>query len=146
MALISTTCFSATCSLSGLDPAADIGDVIPSMVIDSARYRRRAAFNCHTCSTPLNDSTHSTCGAIQDFPGIRATNFITLLSKHTSPSKQPRLVSIHSWINIVLGLHTVPYHGLLTTTTLNSHNKCFTTNTSTHTTNSDDDESDCFAL
>ena len=65
-----TTCFSAFCSLRGLDPPVDLATAISGLVSKNARYQRKVRFNCAGCSLILKNTSFCQCGLQQDYPAL----------------------------------------------------------------------------
>ena len=59
-----TSCESATCSLGGIDPPADLALAISSLVRRrNARYVRKTLYNCLGCGIILKNTSFCVCGA-----------------------------------------------------------------------------------
>ena len=148
-----TSCESATCSLGGVDPPADLALAISTLVSKNCRYVRKTMFNCGGCSTILKNTSYCACGTAQEFPSLlfkrtwkKSLALFTQLGKtslnkiRTSP---PTLVSLHQWARIILSRHGVVFAGLLSNTkglaTLTSCT-CFATAAPVSTSLENDDE------
>ena len=57
-----TSCFSPTCSLSGLDPLLDLATAVATLVSTNCRYQMKVSFNCSGCLKILRNTTHCLCG------------------------------------------------------------------------------------
>ena len=135
-----TSCESATCSLGGVDPPADLALALSTLVSKNCRYVRKTLFNCGGCEAIIRNTSFCPCGTAQEFPSLlfkrtwkkslsmfRKLGKISLNTTSTSP---PTLVSLHQWARVILSRHGVVFAGLLTSTTgmvnLTTCN-CFTT-------------------
>ena len=65
-----TSCESATCSLGGIDPPADLALAISTLVSRNARYVRKTMYNCAGCGTILKNTSFCVCGTPQEFPSL----------------------------------------------------------------------------
>ena len=121
-----TSCESATCSLGGVDPPADLALAISTLVSRNSRYVRKTMFNCGGCGTILKNTSYCACGTAQEFPSLlfkrtwkKSLALFTQLGK-TSQNKirtsPPTLVSLHQWARIILSHHGVVFAGLLSNT------------------------------
>ena len=103
-----TSCESATCSLGGVDPPADLALAISTLVSRNSRYVRKTMFNCGGCGTILKNTSYCACGTAQEFPSLlfkrtwkKSLALFTQLGKtslnkiRTSPSESPPVGKDH---------------------------------------------------
>ena len=148
-----TTCVSATCSLSCLDPPVDLSMAISSMVSKNARYIRKAKYNCKGCARILKNTSYCVCGLQQEFPASlfkrtlkKSLSFFQKLgnmSHNKNDTSPPTMVSLHVWARIILSHHGVVFAGILSNTTGLSHKtacNCFTSVTTVSPTHEYEDK------
>ena len=70
-----TSCESATCSLSGIDPPVDLALAISSLVSKNARYIRKTMFNCAGSARILKNTSYCVCGLQEEFPAKNHCHF-----------------------------------------------------------------------